>query len=213
MKKLTFTLIAIVLISCNKKETVTNERETIATDTLAERPPFTEKSLLIIPGTSIGTTVLGNDASTLSALGQPDLSDAAMGKTWMLWYSRKQGDSGSEFMVATGYKDSGMKEKSVKEIRTTSQDFKTAGGNGVGLSILDIVEEFPNIKAVSAYTNIKTGQNIEIFDDEFSGIAFEIQNGSPKKCIAVIIHEKDKPVKFDYAVLHSEFKLKNVDNF
>jgi len=189
------------------------ESDTIATDTLAERPPFTEKSLLIIPGTSIGSTVLGADAATLSSLGQADLSDAAMGKAWMSWFSKNTEQLGTELMVSTGYKDSQMKEKSIKEIRVNSPDFKTSGGNGVGNTILDIVEEFPNIKATTAYSNTKTGQEVEVFDDQFSGIAFEMQKQSPKKCIAVIIHEKDKPARVDYTVLHPEFQLKNVDNF
>ncbi|GEP52508.1 hypothetical protein FNO01nite_31800 [Flavobacterium noncentrifugens] len=209
MKKITLLIFGIVLISCNKKETP--EPETIVVDSLATAK--VSENLVIAPGEKIGNTMIGANAETLSALGQPDLSDAAMGKAWMSWFSKNPNNPGTELMVSTGYKDSEMKEKTIREIRVNSPDFKTAGGNGVGNTVLDIVEEFPNIKATTAYSNIKTGQEVEVFDDQFSGIAFEIQKEAPKKCIAIIIHEKDKPVRVDYTVLHSEFQLKDVDNF
>jgi len=209
MKKIALFIFGIVLISCNKKES--QEPETVATDTLVTAK--VSENFIIAPGEKIGNTMIGASAETLSALGQPDLSDAAMGKAWMSWFSKKPNNSGTELMVSTGYKDSEMKEKTIKEIRVNSPDFKTAGGNSVGNTVLDIVEEFPNIKATMAYSNIKTGQEVEVFDDQFSGIAFEIQKEAPKKCIAIIIHEKDKPVRVDYTVLHSEFQLKDVDNF
>ena len=209
MKNAAFALLTILLISCNKKETVEKNTNVVVSDTLEERPRFTEKSLLIIPGTSIGTTVLGENATTLSSLGQPDLSDAAMGKAWMSWYSDKPAVHGvkTELMVSTGYKDSEMKEKIIKVIRTNSPDFKTSGGNGVGVSVLSIVEEFPNIKATSEYTNTETGQKIQIFDDEASGIAFEIRNEIDKKCIGITVHLKNKPAGNEYVVLHPEMRL------
>ena len=209
MKKIALLIFGIVLISCNKKETV--KPETVTVDTLATAK--VSENLVIAPGEKIGNTMIGANAETLKDLGQPDLSDAAMGKAWMSWLSKNPNNPGTELMVSTGYKDSEMKEKTIKEIRVNSPDFKTSGGNGVGYTILDIVEEFPNIKATTAYSNSKTGQEVEVFDDQVSGIAFEIQKEVPKICIAIIIHEKDKPVRVDYTVLHTEFQLKDVDNF
>lgn len=210
MKKIALLIFGIVLISCNKRETP-EKIETVTTDTLATAK--VSESLVIAPGEKIGNTMIGANAETLKDLGQPDLYDAAMGKAWMSWFSKNPSNSGTELMVSTGYKDSQMKEKTIKEIRVNSPDFKTSGGNGVGNTILDIIEEFPNIKATTAYSNSKTGQEVEVFDDQVSGIAFEIQKEVPKKCIAIIIHEKDKPVRVDYTVLHTEFQLKDVDNF
>ncbi|RZK58182.1 MAG: hypothetical protein EOO91_08780 [Pedobacter sp.] len=46
-----------------------------------------DAKFLIVPGKSIGKFYLGQNVIELdSILGKPDLSDAAMGKAWSIWY-------------------------------------------------------------------------------------------------------------------------------
>jgi len=204
---------AICLIACTEKksEPIKAQNEVIAdsitkSDTITKTllPKQTDSKLLIVPGTSIGLTALGQNAESLAVLGQPDLSDAAMGKAWMSWYSKKTDDKGfkSELMICTGYKDSEMKEKVIKEIRINSPDFKTGNGNGSGQTLETIQHEFPNLKLVSAYNNTALKTEVQIYDEVNDGIAFEIQQHG--KCIAVIVHPKQKPLSNEYIVLHPE---------
>lgn len=197
--------IAICLAACtDKKVTSVKSENEAASDTITTliTPKKTDIKLLIVPGTSIGLTVLGANTESLAVLGQPDLSDAAMGKAWMSWYSKKMDAKGSrsELMIATGYRDSEMKEKVIMEIRINSADFKTQMGNGTGQSLEMIQKEFPNLKAGLKYTNKDLKSEVQIYDAVADGIAFEADRNG--KCIAVVVHPKLKEVNNEYLALH-----------
>lgn len=208
MKKYIILLTTICLFSCSDKKTSKKieSHDTITIDSISKADVRTiDSKLLIVPGKSIGLTSLGQNTTALSILGKPDLSDAAMGKAWMVWYSKKNDASGfkNELMVSTGYKDSEMKDKVVKEIRINSVDFKTQNEIEVGDSFETIQKEFPDLKQVFKYINLETRKEILIYDSVSSGIAFEIQSDN-KICVAIVVHPKQKEVNNEYLVLHPE---------
>ncbi len=196
-------LFLIVLFSCNGKkeaETVPDkvENEKLTTEVAAE--------LLIVPGESIGNISINQKASELeSILGQPDLSDAAKGKTWLTWFSKiSDSITGNELNIYIPYAadDANFKEKVVRQIRITSPDFKTSNGISTESNLAAIKAAFPNSTEVGIY-DYETQNPVVVYDDIASGIAFEIEDN---KCTGVIIHERDKPVGKEYISFHPDMK-------
>lgn len=198
MNRLFFLLIATALFSCSDKKQEIKPSETIPVkDTVAveKAPDKTE----IIPGQTIGHISLEQNASVLdSILGKPDFSDAAMGKAWTSWYSKEEPKN--ELNIYTTYKDSEMKEKVVRQIRITSPKFETAEGISTGKTVEEIQKIYPDLKLVATYKS-SGNQEIKIYDVVKSGIAFETENN---KCIAIIIHTKDKNVTEEYITFHPD---------
>lgn len=200
MKKIALALIGISLLSCSDKKASAVETEKTSDSIVKYVPPeITDRKQLIIPGKSIGLTQLGQNAETLSSLGKPDFSDAAMGKAWATWYS-KDGQK-KELNIYTIYKDSEMKEKVIRQIRITSPEFKTSDKIATGKSLNDIQKSFPKVKLVGEYN--PNGKTVQLYDDADSGIAFEIENDL---CIGIIIHEMGKKVTEEYITLHPDME-------
>ncbi len=174
---------------------------TVHLGTSAESPRDKSNSLIIVPGESIGSLHLGEDAALLSQkLGKPDLSDAAMGKAWTTWLSKTTDPYNNipELNVFTAYKDNSMTVKTVQLIRTTSPDFNV--GNVKVYSPLDeIGKAFPGLQYKAHFTQVKTGKIMSLYDAEAEGIAFDITVINDKKlCTAIIIHPKNKSVMDHY---------------
>lgn len=200
MKKIALALIGISLLSCSDKKASAVETEKTSDSIVKYVPPeIIDRKQLIIPGKSIGLTQLGQNAETLSSLGKPDFSDAAMGKAWATWYS-KDGQK-KELNIYTTYKDSEMKEKVIRQIRITSPEFKTSDKIATGKSLNDIQKSFPKVKLVGEYN--ANGKTVQLYDDTDSGIAFEIENDL---CIGITIHETGKKVNDEYITLHPDME-------
>lgn len=214
MKKL-FMPVLLLLAACQSgqhpihtySDTVANTaNDTIISEAAAPQPaiPFDR---LIIPGESLGQTPLGLSASLLEKrLGAPDLSDAAMGKAWLTWNGKKdEHNNKTELNIYTTYADTSMREKVVRQIRTTSSWFKTKTGVGVYSSLQDIRAQWPDIKKAGAYQD--DGRTIEIYDSKANGIAFEIARANEQEiCTGIIIHPKGKEVLSEYLYLHPDMK-------
>ena len=174
----------------------------VETNVAAEVPP----KLLIVSGQSIGNISINQDASELeSILGQPDLSDAAMGKAWLTWFSKiSDSITGNELNIYTTYRpdDPDLKEKIVRQIRITSSDFKTANDISTSSTLADIMAAFPNITETGQYDH-ETDNPVFVYDDIASGIAFEIEDNI---CTGIIIHEKNKAVGKEYITFHPDMK-------
>lgn len=199
MKKFSLLLIGICLASCSdKKTTLETENDAVSTDTIKyASPKVTDNAYEIIPGERIGLTKLEENTETLSELGRPDFSDAAMGKSWATWISKD--DEKNELNIYSTYKDSEMKEKVVRQIRITSSKFKTPNEISTGKSLQEIQKAFSDIKLVAKYTDEKTKNIVEIYDSETNGIAFEF---TQNECAAIIVHTKGKKVTDEYITLH-----------
>jgi hypothetical protein len=193
--------LTVLLFGCSKKQAVKiSEKET---DQQQEVIHKISPELLIKEGVGIGNTYIGQNTAELTALGTPDLSDAAMGKAWLTWYSKKSGAAKEEFNIYTTYKDNTLREKVVRQIRITSPDFKTAGGVGNDASFASIKKAYPDLKTVGRYNNPESRKEVIIYDDISSGIAFEVDNSYGKKtCNAIIVHQRNKKVTDEYITLH-----------
>jgi len=173
-------------------------------DTIPVRSP----DHMIMPGKSIGWVGLGTEASALEhLLGRPDLSDAAMGKAWLTWKGKRDLHNHlPELNIYITYRDNSMREKIVRQIRTTSPDFSTEKGLSVYSSYDKLRKDFPGIKKVASYQ--EDGREILLFDDRDQGIAFEIAiAGKERICTGIIVHEKGKGVNDIYITLHPEMKI------
>jgi hypothetical protein len=149
---------------------------------------------LIVPGSEVGKVKIGMTTEALiKAIGEPDLSDAAMGKAWLTWYNNK--NRSSQLDVYTAYKDSNMGEKTVQLIRVSSQDLNTEDFIRVGASPGDIEKKFPELKYISHYRKDGTGEIVSLWADQKAGVAFEFSAVEKfKKCSAVIVFDVKRPL-------------------
>lgn len=200
--------IAICLLACgnnSKKETIladtnkapkdttgqhlpnkndTTKHHTIASDTGATSTP--QSDWLITPGKSIGHIVLDNDVqNTITQLGKPDSSDAAMGSSLMVWFAKH--DPADYRTAVFSHHNMGGKDESVSHVQkilVTSPRFKTDDGVGVGSTKQEIQKTY-NLKATSTYS--KNGGKVQVYTDLSKGISFEIDGGG--NCVGVVVHK------------------------
>lgn len=192
--------------SCKERNPASEQQREIY-DTIVKPQPSV--NLTIVPGQSIGNVSLEQNATELSFLGTADLSDAAMGKSWETWYSTnsKRVNGKTELNIYTTYKDNGMTEKVVRQIRMTSPDFKTPNGIQVNSSFEDIRSSFPELHLLGSFIKPGTTDTVKLYDAIDSGIAFEIDNTQPDmRCLAIIIHRKTVPVTEEYLNFHPDLK-------
>lgn len=135
----------------------------------------------IIPGERIGNTALGDDPENLlQRLGQPDASDAAMGKAWLVWSS--QALPTHTLAVFTTYADSTMLRKAIRQIRVTSPRFETLEGLQTGSTLAQI-------KGVFREGSLNQTGPVPRYDAAREGISFELEgNGADAACTAVLVY-------------------------
>ncbi|MBE7171958.1 MAG: hypothetical protein INR73_15330 [Williamsia sp.] len=168
--------------------------------------PEISASKIIVPGERIGKTLLGTAAAELERLlGRPDMSDAAMGKAWLTWKGKgsKNGHA-TELNIYTTYKDSTMREKTVRQIRTTSSFFSTDKGAQVDSSLSFIRQSFPGLKKVGSYKG--GSKTYLVYDDRDQGIAFETVANNQEICTGIIVHQKETDVLDVYLTLHPDMQ-------
>ena len=161
-------------------------------DTVGKKEKPMNVDLLIVPGSAIGKVKIGmNTQALVKTIGEPDLSDAAMGKAWLTWYNKKS--PSSELDVYTAYTDGNMTERTVQLIRASSENFRTTDSVGVGTSFGEIEKKFPGLRYVSHYRKDSTGEIVSLYADQKEGVAFEfaaVENH--KKCLSVIVFDTSR---------------------
>ena len=210
-----FIFIALLLFAaCNGNLNDQQQHTSSQSDSAAvvpdESSAVIDTAKLIVPGASIGSVKIDEDAALLERqLGKPDSSDAAMGKAWLFWFGKKDAQNNtSELSIFTSYKDTSMNGKSVKLVRTTSSFFETGNGIKVSASFNNVKQQF-TIKRIGSYT-AKDGRSILLYDDETGGIAFEFA-GSEQTCSGIIVHQKNVPVLNTYLTFHPGMKITGAD--
>lgn len=217
MKIYILTAAIISLIACNNNTStqvsVTNDTNIVsnktnsAVDTVHSDSTHVDSVMnnltlnnTIVPGERIGKIEIGmSDRSLEPLLGKPDASDAAMGKAWLTWYGKKpdEHNNKTQLNVYTSYRDTGMRDKSVQQIRTTSSFFKATQDVHVYASLDNIRKVFSGIKKVQQSTSDE--KRFTIYDDINNGIAFEIVDANGEKiCRAIFVHIKGKGVRDIY---------------
>jgi hypothetical protein len=191
------------LLSCNNPEegqkTVSKKDSSAphaTIDTSAQQK--NDANYTIVPGQSIGLVSLGADPAVLPAIaGQPDLSDAAMGKAWMTWFGKKRDEHNNrtELNVYTAYRDSSMQGKTIQLIRSSSSAFRTPGNIHVYDALDTIGRAFPSLEYKGHFKEAGSTRILSVYDSQKDGIAFEIAVVNDQKiCTAIIVHEPGKNV-------------------
>ncbi len=167
---------------------------------------------LIVPGKSIGLSSLNEKENKLyKSLGKPGMEDAAMGgKNLASWYSKPVIRSGDTVINETNIyfttPNFGMRnaEPSAKVIRVTSSRFVTKQQVSVGSTLGQVRKYFPKIKKIASYVSPKTKQEVLIYDDLASGIAFEIDR--QQHCTGITVHKPGDEPSVIYYGLFGEVK-------
>ena len=164
-------------------------------------PAFAQNAWKIQPGEYIGNTKLGEKVEEMSkALGNADGGDAAMGKAWSFWYSRKKDNSidSSRFLAVYSVREEadGKEAMVVKQVRVNTASFKTTKGLKIGSSYIEVKKLFPAIKVVAQYEDRVKGKKVTVYDVRNSGIAFEMtaENGRKEICSAITVHPRGENV-------------------
>jgi len=191
MKPIYFLLaIPVLMVACTSKPKQLTKSSTTTTldssvtvsktETMPKRQ--TSANWLIVPGKRVGQVTLNQNAdSVITTLGQPSLTDGAMGSSMLTWIG-KSGDSASRVSVFMQRNMGGPDESisRVKQIRVTSPQFKTAEGICTGTVLTDLNSRY-SIKAVDKYKQLK------VYDDLQHGISFDVDSLT-NRCVAISIH-------------------------
>ncbi|SKB65888.1 hypothetical protein SAMN05660226_02574 [Parapedobacter luteus] len=171
----------MALIACNERNSRSDDSQA---DSLAAQQTTVPDSLLLVPGQSAGLITLGDtDSSLLNRLGQPDFSNAGMGKAVLVW--RGDTTQGYPLSVFTS-RDMGNDESArIQQVRVTAPSFRTRQSIHVGSTHQEIASAYP-LRLTETYDAM--GDPYTIYDTD-EGIAFEIAPNN--RCIAIIIHKKD----------------------
>ncbi|NMH29146.1 hypothetical protein [Flavobacterium silvaticum] len=167
----------------------------------------TDENTVIDAGKRIGKISIGMPAEELSFLGDPDLADSAMGKSWLTWYSKNShAVSGKyELNIFTSYSDPQLTHKQVRCARVTSPDFRTANGISTNIDSSAIFKLNPKLRFVGTYTEKRSLPPIAVYEDDVSGIAIELDR-STQKTSAVIIFSPNRGLMPDYGYFRPDLK-------
>ncbi|MGN7990171.1 hypothetical protein ACTJKC_22715 [Pedobacter sp. 22226] len=207
MKNIKFALLglSISLVACQSANNKSQDKTDSASNLTPATTQVVDERFLIIAGKSIGEIALGEDMEQVGKkLGRPDAGDAAMGKAWGIWYSNDStAKHPNEIAVYSSYRDTSMRVKDVKQIRITSDQFKTKDGLATGSTLEATKSKFPGIEKLSAYLN-EEKDTVTVYDAKKDGIGFEFLKG---KSISLTVHPVNIPVNATYLTLHPEWKL------
>ena len=193
--------LAIAFTACQSSKNAQHKNDSTAS---IEPGPgkIVDETFLIVPGQSIGEISLGEDMESVGKkLGKPNAGDAAMGKAWGIWFD--DDSTGNELAIYSSYRDTSMRVKDVKQIRITSNRFKTQDGFSLGRSLRDTKLKFPAMEQLSAYLN-EQKDTVLVYDAKQDGIGFEFAKG---KGVALTVHQSNKSVNDTYLTLHPEWKM------
>ena len=206
MKSIKFALLGLSISVAACQSASKTDHNTDSVSNLASAPAKTvDERFLVVAGRSIGEIALGEDMEEVGKkLGRPNAGDAAMGKAWGIWYSDDStAKHRNEIAVYSSYRDTSMRVKDVKQIRITSNKFKTKDGLATGSTLEDAKLKFPTIEKLSAYLN-EDKDTVTVYDAKKDGIGFEFLKG---KSISLTVHQVNIPVNATYLTLHPEWKL------
>lgn len=158
---------------------------------------------LIIPGTSVGLTMIGHTtAEVYQLLGKPDDGDAAMGKSLSTWYSKQQKGYKTQVFSAMQMGDSETMPR-VKSIRVNNPLFETRSHLHAGSTLKEALTLFPALLLVGNYS-AGAGKPVRVYDDSEAGIAVEINEQD--LCVGINVHQKNEKAFAQYIPFESSFK-------
>lgn len=152
--------------------------------------------ILVRAGEAIGRFQIKQeieDAGIFGVLGKADSGDAAMCKSWSMWYLDKRAPIKEFDVYAACDPDLDMK-KSIKILRLANVRFSMENGISNSSSIDRLKESFPKALILE---NIESTSSefVTLIDDVSSGVAFEITDN---KIAAVLIHQSGEELMNTY---------------
>lgn len=174
-------------------------------DTIVSK--FTDQETIrVVAGNSIGDFLIDQEieeSNLFNRFGEVDSSDAAMCKSWSMWYlenDREVTEATLEFDVyAACDADIDMK-KSIQVMRLSNVPFDMDNGISFDTNWSVLKESYPDgVELV--YTDALSDAIIKVYDDVAAGIAFELRNDKVK---AVIVHEPDQAIENMYMPFYKQ---------
>lgn len=202
MRYLFLTFVFFIFLSCKNDQTKqTDKNQTVTSQKIKDKEEITVASEhLIIPNKQIGEIQLEKDVKPLLAkLGEPDFSNAAMGKALMTWNDVKNGTLSIFTSQKMGVEDFSR----IKAIRSRSDLFRTKQNIGKNSSLKEIQDNF-NVEEIGIYIEEEEAYSLYVDND---GIGFEIDDD--EVCQGVIILGKGKEPQQFYIPFYDNFHSKN----
>ena len=210
-------LASLTLYSCNfpgNLKTKTGSKDSLNTNITQKSKPkdsIIEKlsggmTLKVIPATSIGRLQLKMEVDgspVFKLLGRADSGDAAMCKSWSMWYWKDAAGTKKEFdMYAVCDPDVDMK-KTIQILRVEGTDFLTRRGSSKSGGLKELKVQYPDLSRLGEFSNPE-GETITLWDDIKAGIAFELPYpGTGKNISAVMVHQPGKKITETYLPFYS----------
>jgi|GEM_PF-3327279 len=210
MNKTQYTLtalcfITITLFACKHKTKTLNEAVKAESEARSDTGTIAASSVnsnkLIVAGKSIGHTALNEPTNNaITALGKPDMADAAMGKSVSVWYDGHN-KNGYTTHIYTSTDMGNDNVPRIKLIRVSAPSFKTQNHLYTGMLIPDAQKLYK----LQQLGNFKlNGSNRTLYDDIAAGIAFDTDRSGTITGIGV--HEPGKNALNAYMAFFGEVK-------
>lgn len=181
MKKYVFLIfISILLWGCDQsfEMSVAGQQNNISDDQIDKL----NTQMTITPGRGVGPININSNLSgAISTFGKPDREDAAMGNSFISWYSNHNPDN-YQFQIFADNGNGGEASALIKKIRITSPLYQTKGNIGTGINFTAIAKQFN----LTPSPNPRFKGRDKLYDDLKAGIGFEIRDDGV--CSAIIVH-------------------------
>jgi len=158
--------------------------------------------ILVRAGEAIGRFQIKQeieDAGIFGVLGKADSGDAAMCKSWSMWYLDKKAPVKEFDVYAACDPDLDMK-KSIKILRLAHVRFSMENGISNNSSVNQLKETFPEALILEKLES-SSSEFITLIDDVSSGVAFEITDN---KIAAVLIHQPGEELMNTYLPFYKQ---------
>ncbi|WP_157970299.1 hypothetical protein [Albibacterium indicum] len=177
--------------------------DSVIADTVISK--FTDQETIrVVAGNSIGDFLIGQEveeSNLFNRLGEVDSADAAMCKSWSMWYFDDEvNEAKREFDLYSACDVDIDMRKSTQVMRLGNIDFELDNGISLGDDLSVLKESYPNAIELT-YTDASNGEIIQVFDDIAEGIAFEVSNGVVR---AVIVHVPDQSIENMYLPFYQQ---------
>jgi len=202
---LIISVITILIIGSCTGNTTQNSDEISQTDsTKTKAQPIDSVKLklsdgdtvFVIAGKSLGRFELKQEveqAQLFDVLGKADSADAAMCKSWSMWYLDKQSPKKELDVYAVCDANVDMR-KTIQILRLSNVDFTTEKGITSTSTLSQLKTTYPNAENIEGIEN-SSSTEIILIDDIASGIAFEISNN---QITSVAIHTPGEKITDTY---------------
>lgn len=168
---------------------------------------FTDQSIIrVVAGNSIGDFLIDQEveeSNLFNRLGEVDSADAAMCKSWSIWYLEDKNTPAhpvAEFDVYSACDAEIDMKKSIQVMRLNEVDFEMDNGISFGDDLSIIKESYPDAVELS-FTDALSDTIVRVYDDVEAGIAFELRDDEVR---AVIVHVPNQGIENMYLPFYKQ---------